>query len=162
MYVHSLSPSLLKPRPSPPEILKGKKKHGPFHHTAQTHPIEHVYMQDPIFNRLDEEFLRSDRGYTVLANPEAFAKLTPTAFLFAPHLEWPVYIHALQVVVPALCIGNRVTEYLDHHLPVEQSPQQQQREILAAFRDKTESTEMPDFDRASWCMSTSIYWRRDG
>ncbi|KAL8823101.1 MAG: hypothetical protein Q9191_006177, partial [Dirinaria sp. TL-2023a] len=119
--------------------------------------ISEIYTQDPVFNHLDEAFLR-ERGYTVLPTPQAFGKLTPTTFLFAPHLEWPFYIQALQTTIPpALCIGNCVREYMD---PIHSNTQPGSREILSRFLESTSGVDMPDFDRSSWCTSTSIYWRK--
>lgn len=114
-------------------------------------------MQDPIFNVLDAAFLQ-ELGYTVLPPPQAIEKLTPATFLFAPHLEWPFYIQALQTALPALCIGNNVREYLDHG---REAKQQGERETLLRFLEKTNNADMPAFDRATWCTSTTIYWRND-
>lgn len=117
-------------------------------------------MQDPVFNRLDEEFLQS-LGYTTLPIPESFEKLTFKTFLFAPHLEWPIYIQALRIATPGLCIGNSVGEFLDSVHGPQDSEELKIRETLQEFSGKTESVEMPAFDRATWCMSTSVYWRKD-
>ena len=122
--------------------------------------IEEVYMQDPVFNRMDEEFLRG-LGHTILSTPDGFSKLTSTTFLFAPHLEWPNYIQALQIATPSLCIGNCVKEYLDQFQPSPESKDLKISETLQAFADKTSSLEMPAFDRALWCSSTSVYWRKE-
>ncbi|KAL8795455.1 MAG: hypothetical protein Q9195_002044 [Heterodermia aff. obscurata] len=120
------------------------------------HQISTVYMQDPIFNLLDEEFLCS-LGYTVVSNPAGFTKIGATTFLFAPHLEWPVYSTALQNRSPALCIGNDVQEYLDSPLKAAST---EARTGFQTFVQRYQSIDMPDFDRSSWCESTKIYWRR--
>ncbi len=117
-------------------------------------------MQDPMFNRLDEEFLRS-LGYSVLPTPEAFKELTSGTFLFAPHLEWPNYIQALRVATPSLCIGNSVGEYLESSQETHNSKELRIEETLQEFVERSETVDMPVFDRALWYMSTSIYWRRD-
>ena len=72
---------------------------------GQKHQIADVYLQDPAFNRLDEEFIVS-LGYTVVENPEAFDKVDTTTFLFVPHLEAQFYAMVLEVAHPSLCIGN--------------------------------------------------------
>ncbi|KAG7008462.1 hypothetical protein G7Y79_00005g016030 [Physcia stellaris] len=78
---------------------------------GEKHEIKQVYVQDPVFNSLDEAFL-SNLGYDIVSTPEGFANIDESTFLFAPHLEWPVYFTALQNVSPSLCIGNNMQEYL--------------------------------------------------
>ena len=121
---------------------------------GEKHEIKHVYVQDPVFNSLDETFLRS-LGYNVVFTPEAFTKIDESTFLFAPHLEWPVYYTALQNVSPRLCIGNNMQEYLGS--PFEKTSAEA-RDVFRDFVDKYSSSPMPDFERSSWCESTSIYW----
>ena len=121
---------------------------------SEKHEIKQVFVQDPIFNSLDETFLRS-LGYTIVSTPEGFTKIDESTFLFAPHLEWPIYYTALQNVSPSLCIGNNMQEYLGS--PFEKAS----AEAIDVFRDfveKCSSSPMPDFERSSWCESTSIYW----
>lgn len=129
--------------------------------TATKFHIATVHMQDPMFNRLDEEFLQS-LSYSILPSPEALEELTPDTFVFAPHLEWPNYIQALQVATPGLCIGNTVREYLR---PLQETHQNSKyfniEETLQNFVEKSETVDMPAFDRSLWYMSTSIYWRKE-
>ena len=122
----------------------------------EKHKISTVYVQDPVFNLLDEEFLCS-LGYIVVPDPVAFAKIDKATFLFAPHLEWPVYNTALQNAYPSVCIGNDIQEYLDSPLRAESM---EARSIFQAFVDRYQPIDMPHFDRSSWCESTKIYWRR--
>ena len=117
-------------------------------------------MQDPVFSYLDEAFLQS-LGYTVLFTPDAFSKITSSTFLFAPHLEWPSYVQALQAATPGLCIGNDVREYLDTlQMSVVEEPSKM-KQPLQDFLSKSESCMMPEFDIETWCTSTSIYWRKE-
>ena len=118
--------------------------------------ISKVYMQDPVFNLLDEEFLCS-LGYIVAPNPVGFTKIDETTFLFAPHLEWPVYNTALQNNPPSLCIGNDIQEYLDSPLKVASA---EAKSVFQTAVERYQSIAMPSFDRSSWCESTKIYWRR--
>lgn len=74
-----------------------------------------IYVQDPVFNELDTAFLKS-LGYAVLSSPEGFKHVTPSTFLFAPHLEMPLYMEALSGPKPRLCIGTAIEEYLDRYL----------------------------------------------
>lgn len=124
---------------------------------GEKHRISTVYMQDPVFNSLDEEFLCS-MGYTVVPNPVAFTKIDKATFLFAPHLEWPIYSTALQNTSPGLCIGNDVQEYLDS--PLKAASSTEARVAFQTFVERYQSLAMPGFDRSSWCESTNIYWRR--
>lgn len=128
--------------------------------TATKFSIATVYMQDPLFNRLDEEFLQG-LGYFILPTPEAFERLTFGTFLFAPHLEWPYYIQALRVATPSLCIGNSVREYFESFQESPRSKELKNEETLSGFVERSETVDMPVFDRALWYMSTSIYWRKE-
>lgn len=124
--------------------------------TAQKYEIKQVYMQDPVFNSMDEDFLRSF-GYEIISSPDGFEKIDDTTFLFAPHLEWPVYLAALQKGPYSLCIGN------DVQVHCEDSDESTAAEAKAVFQNLTEKCSdkaMPDFDRSFWCMCTVIYWMR--
>ena len=122
----------------------------------EKHNISTVYVQDPVFNSLDEEFLCS-QGYIVVPNPVGLAKIDQTTFVFAPHLEWPVYCTALQNTFPCLCIGNDICEYLDSPLKAAST---EAKSVFQTLVETHQSIAMPDFDRSSWCESTKIYWRR--
>ncbi|KAL8763725.1 MAG: hypothetical protein Q9184_000517 [Pyrenodesmia sp. 2 TL-2023] len=82
---------------------------------GKKHDELQFYVQDPVFNELDTAFLESF-GYAVLPSPEAFKYITPLTFLFAPHLEIPVYMEALSGPTPRLCIGTAIEECLDRYL----------------------------------------------
>lgn len=139
----------------------GSMNRGLTMNTATKFCIKTVHMQDPMFNRLDEEFLRS-LSYSILSTPEAYEELTPETFLFAPHLEWPNYIQALQVATPSLCIGNSLREYLgSFQKTLKTSKELEFEETLQDYVEWSETVDMPVFDRALWYMSTSIYWRKE-
>lgn len=118
-------------------------------------------MQDPIFNALDIAFFERI-GYTVLATPQAFLPsiFTLTTFLFAPHLEWEIYIRALRVARPGICVGNDVREYLVGLRDENGVEEEGVREVLEEVLGGMEVMGMPDFERATWCVSTSIYWAK--
>ena len=113
-------------------------------------------MQDPVFNSMDEDFLRN-LGYTVVPTPEGVENIDDTTFLFAPHLEWPIYVKALQKASPSLCIGNDIREYLES--PVE-STSPEAKSVFQNFTERYICRAMPDFERSSWCDYISIYMRR--
>ena len=113
-------------------------------------------MQDPVFNSMDEDFLRS-LGYEIISSPEGFEKINELTFLFAPHLEWPVYLSALQEECPSLCIGNDVREYLNSPI---RSTSDEAEAIFQKLTERCSCRAMPRFDRSSWCDYTSIYWRQ--
>lgn len=142
-------------------LSTGSRNKGLTMNTATKFSIATVHMQDPMFNRLDEKFLQS-LSYSILPTPEAFEELTPETFLFAPHLEWPNYIQALQVATPSLCIGNSVREYLGSFQETYKiSKELEFEETLQDFVKRSETVDMPVFDRALWYMSTSVYWRKE-
>lgn len=67
--------------------------------------IEHVYLQDPHFSALDEEFLRS-KGYEILHTPESDHHISESTFLFTPGAEQAVEESSLAAALPALYIHN--------------------------------------------------------
>lgn len=75
------------------------------------HNIQEVVFQDPAFNAQDKSFLAS-LGYTVLDDPQAFAKIDDNTFLFAPHLEVGPLATALENSAPAVCISNDMSGYV--------------------------------------------------
>lgn len=86
-----------------------------------------IYVQDPVFNHLDNTFLKS-LGYTVLSDPEAFDFITPSTFLFAPHLETWVFAQALDKAKPRLCVGTVMEECLNRYVdPFAGRPQESVR-----------------------------------
>lgn len=89
-----------------------------------------VYVQDPVFNDLDRAFLQS-LGYVVLADPEAFKFITPSTFLFAPHLEVQVYVDALGRAKPRLCVGTVIEECLNRYVRHCPKPPKFRREFVA-------------------------------
>ena len=78
--------------------------------------IEHIYFQEPEFNTLDEEFLRS-RGYEVLHTPESDDRMSETTFLFTPCAECDVVESSLLSAYPVLGIMNRLTRHTTFRLP---------------------------------------------
>ena len=125
--------------------------------TAQkSNEIKQVYMQDPVFNSLDEAFLRS-LGYTIVPTPEGFEKIDETTFLFAPHLEWPIYLMALQKEPYSLCIGNDTRGFCDSR---DGSIAAEAKAVYQNLSERCFERAMPDFHRNLWCLSTIIYWMR--
>ncbi|KAL8945070.1 MAG: hypothetical protein Q9216_000054 [Gyalolechia sp. 2 TL-2023] len=74
-----------------------------------------IYIQDPVFNDLDVAFFRS-LGFIILSDPDAFNHISPSTFLFAPHLEIEVFVKALEKARLGLCIGTNVTECMDRYV----------------------------------------------
>lgn len=74
-----------------------------------------IFIQDPVFNDLDVAFFQT-LGFTALSDPEAFDHITPSTFLFAPHLEIEVYERALEKAKPRLCVGTDLGECLDRYV----------------------------------------------
>ena len=113
-------------------------------------------MQDPVFNSMDKTLLQS-LGYSLTTSPGGLDKVNHSTFLFAPHLEWPVYVEALKKASPSLCIGNDIREYIES--PFNMAPTER-RQCLRSYLDDYCCRVMPSFERCTWCDSTSIYWRR--
>ncbi|KAI4200326.1 MAG: hypothetical protein LQ346_002404 [Caloplaca aetnensis] len=126
---------------------------------GQKHDELKIYVQDPVFNKLDAAFLES-LGHVVLPSPEALAYITPSTFLFAPHLEIPVYMEALSGPKPRLCIGTATDECLDRVNAGRRDGEGRETgdEIFREYRDTTVSKRLPDFDRDPWTQFTCLYW----
>ena len=144
------------------------------------HAVEHIYLQDPCFNRLDIEILTS-LGYVVLQTPEAFKKMTDTTFLYAPRMETRFIATALEQAQPSLYIGNdlsmwvhglvlyilsnvdfipctEVESYCRSFIHLDKMTSMQSKTCEDFLKERT-SVQLPDFDRDNWCLSQRIYWR---
>ncbi|KAL8853491.1 MAG: hypothetical protein Q9221_001650 [Calogaya cf. arnoldii] len=129
-------------------------------------PKTPIYIQDPIFNPQDISYLQSTLGYTVLQHPSAFSHLTPSTFLFAPHLEIELYARALSGG-PQLCVATDVTECIDQLMrtlggkekdeEVEEK-RRQDEELFRGYRDAMASERLPGFERDDWMCFTRVYW----
>ncbi|KAI4242780.1 MAG: hypothetical protein L6R40_003844 [Gallowayella cf. fulva] len=124
-----------------------------------------VYMQDPIFNTLDNQFL-SSLGYTILTHPSAFSKITSSTFLLAPHLELEMYARALAgPEQPALCVGTDLMECMDR-LSMGRGRHEDdedwgaQERIFQQFWNTTLSKRLPEYEKDDWMYFTNIYWRK--
>ncbi|KAL8732839.1 MAG: hypothetical protein Q9166_002440 [cf. Caloplaca sp. 2 TL-2023] len=124
-----------------------------------------VYIQDPIFNTLDHQFL-SSLGYTILIHPSAFAEVTSSTFLFAPHLEIEIYAQALEGAgQPVLCLGTDLQECVDRLSASKGSKEDEeerraQNRIFQGYLDATVSKRLPEFERDNWMYFTSVYWMK--
>ncbi|KAL8683216.1 MAG: hypothetical protein Q9186_000828 [Xanthomendoza sp. 1 TL-2023] len=134
------------------------------------HPPVNVFIQDPIFNTLDHEFLAS-LGYTILTHPSALAEITSSTFLFAPHLEIEIYAQALGgVEQPALCVGTDLTECLDRWSTGrggrgDDDDEDERRvsrgnRVFEKYLGATMSRCLPEFERDDWMYFTNVIWRR--
>ena len=70
-----------------------------------------VYMQDPNFDDVDEEFL-SSKGFSVIRGLDANNMMTSSTFLYAPYLPWKETFKAFMVDCPALHMGNKLDEII--------------------------------------------------
>ena len=73
--------------------------------------IEHVYFQEPSFNALDEEFLKS-RGYEILHIPESDDRITEKTFLFTPLGTGYLVEASLRSAYPALYITQSLVRQM--------------------------------------------------
>ena len=74
-----------------------------------------VYIQDPSFDDVDEEFL-SSKSFLVIRGLEANNMMTSSTFLYAPYLPWRETFKAFMVECPALHMGNKLDEIIDRLL----------------------------------------------
>lgn len=66
---------------------------------------------------MEIEFLRQRLGYTVLSDPGAYAKMTPSTLLFTPCVPHWVRAGALEVALPALYVSVDVGRDLERMGP---------------------------------------------
>ncbi|KAL8672985.1 MAG: hypothetical protein Q9168_002579 [Polycauliona sp. 1 TL-2023] len=155
--------------------------------TTQTTPLSApipIYIQDPIFNSLDLTYLSSSLNFTVLDHPAAFAEITPTTFLFAPHLEMGLYARTLGAPAknatrnltgqlehfgPRLCVGTDVTECTEQLKTKlgkkeggeeEDAERRRQEGVFAGYKDATAERLLPGFERDDWMGFTCVYWAK--
>lgn len=82
------------------------------------HTIENIYLQDPVFNALDIEFLQL-RGFTVIETPASDDLISLSTFLFIPYGEIRGQIRvecSADPVYPPLYIGNDLREHSEYHV----------------------------------------------
>ncbi|KAJ5709161.1 Sensitivity To Red Light Reduced-like SRR1 [Penicillium malachiteum] len=105
-----------------------------------------VYLQDPVFNKLDCALLES-LGMTVVNHPEAFERVTRNTLLFCPGAERK---HLEQILPsnPGLLFGG----------PLENT----ESDVIQAFIDRTGSRILAPFkanEHAFWM--TRFYWTEE-
>ncbi|KAL8737898.1 MAG: hypothetical protein Q9181_001235 [Wetmoreana brouardii] len=131
-----------------------------------------VFLQDPILNAFDQAFLSSlSRNYTILPHPLAFAEITDTTFLFAPHLELEIYAKALsQVMQPNMCVGTDLRECVDRWAVRRRGEDKKdmggggedenQDGVFERYLERTVERKLPEFERDDWMYFTCVYWMR--
>ncbi|KAL9064866.1 MAG: hypothetical protein Q9161_008608 [Pseudevernia consocians] len=134
------------------------QKHSPISPNA-------VYLQDPDFSPVERAFLQDGLGYTVLSDPDAYAKMTPTTFLFAPCVPHWVRVRALEVALPGLYVSVDVEMDLErmgsgYKCPLTKASVQ---DTFGRLRDVTRVRRLPDGegdDWEEWVDVTSMRWMR--
>ncbi|KZF24631.1 hypothetical protein L228DRAFT_266951 [Xylona heveae TC161] len=106
--------------------------------------ITKVYAQDPVFNHMDIEFLKNSCNITVLPDPEAFAKIDSSTFLYAPHCERTFLLPGLKGKKPALSISNTMETLVNG--PISTSLADEEIDIAKAFLEGQSATRFPDFE----------------
>ena len=81
------------------------------------HKIEDIYLQDPVFNALDIEFLRL-KGFTVIGTPASDDLISLSTFLFIPYggIVGKISVNfRADPVYPPLYIGNDLRRHSVYH-----------------------------------------------
>ncbi|KAI4276202.1 MAG: hypothetical protein LQ337_002642 [Flavoplaca oasis] len=137
-------------------------------HTTPPIPIS---IQDPIFNPLDITYLSESLNFTVLNHPAAFSEITPSTFLFAPHLEMELYARALGAPTghagPRLIVGTDVMECIDQlrmklgeREGEEEAERRRQERVFLGYKDAMAGERLPGFEKDDWMGFTHIYWKK--
>ncbi|KAL9641321.1 MAG: hypothetical protein Q9204_000115 [Flavoplaca sp. TL-2023a] len=135
-----------------------------------TPPIP-IYIQDPIFNPLDIAYLSESLNFTVLNHPAAFSEITPSTFLFAPHLEMELYARALGARTgqsgPRLCVGTDVMECIEQlrmrlgaREVEEEAERRVQERVFLGYKDAVAGQRLPGFEKDDWMGFTNVYWTK--
>lgn len=110
-----------------------------------------MYFQDPDFGAVETEFLRQRLGYTVLSDPGAYAKMTPSTLLFAPCVSHWVRVGALEVALPALYVSVDVGRDFERMGPgYECSLARVPLQEFGRLRDVTEVRRLPGGEGDVW------------
>ncbi|KAL8881242.1 MAG: hypothetical protein Q9198_001513 [Flavoplaca austrocitrina] len=136
-----------------------------------TNPPIPIYIQDPIFNPLDIAYLSESLNFTVLNHPAAFSEITPSTFLFAPHLEMELYARALGARTgqsgPRLCVGTDVMECTDQlrmklgqREGEEEAERRVQERVFLGYKDAMAGQRLPGFEKDDWMGFTNVYWTK--
>ncbi|KAK4694109.1 hypothetical protein P7C71_g3419, partial [Lecanoromycetidae sp. Uapishka_2] len=132
----------------------------------QEHTISDVIFQDPMFTEVQQAFLKS-QGFTVAYEDDAYTKLNPTTFVFAPRLNNDKAAGCFGVAQPALFIGNDIDEVIDFVEEFGDNPIFVRTRGLTPeyildqsrrFRDAFSKEPLPLLDNQKWCKVTYIYW----
>lgn len=124
-----------------------------------------VYLQDPSFTPLETAFLQTHLHYTVLSDPAAYGKMTPTTFLFAPCVPNWVRARALEVAVPGLYVSVDVERDLEtlgvgYRCPYGGVPMQR---TFRRLRDRTVGRRLPEGEGEEgegWLGVCGVRWVR--
>ncbi|KAI0886452.1 uncharacterized protein GGS22DRAFT_128933 [Annulohypoxylon maeteangense] len=116
-------------------------------------PIRCLF-QEPIFNSVDEAFIRS-LGYEVVYSPNGFEQVSTSTLVFGIHLYRDIYAHALANNLPAVFVGT----------PREVWEECRASDIpdwdrLKELDDRCDKVEFPEDSGYTTFSSTVIHWRR--
>ncbi|KAI1445538.1 hypothetical protein F5Y02DRAFT_418066 [Annulohypoxylon stygium] len=116
-------------------------------------PIQCLF-QEPLFNSVDEAFIRS-LGYDVVYSPRGFNEVSPSTLVFGIHLYRDIYSQALVNHLPAVFVGTPREVWEDCYgsdLP-----------DWGGLKELDEQCDKMKFPEDSGYMtfsSTAIHWRR--
>ncbi|KAI9717563.1 MAG: hypothetical protein M1812_004704 [Candelaria pacifica] len=111
-----------------------------------------VYAQDPFFNELDKELLKS-LSIHVIEDPVAFSHIGPTTFVYGPHCERSILLRALEGRDPALVISTCVEENSAGYEAVADL------DLAREFLRGRQSTTFPNFEPEPFAFNgMAIYW----
>ena len=80
-----------------------------------------IYFQDPEFNTLDKEFLKS-KGYKVLHHPEADNYMKENLVIYSPGTPQLILWSLFSIAIPAVYISFKISnDHLFHYFPMESS-----------------------------------------
>ncbi|KAI9664292.1 MAG: hypothetical protein M1829_005847 [Trizodia sp. TS-e1964] len=134
--------SVVDPRSRRCSMLQLAVLHSLIQLVQETHPLQAVLAQDPVFNHLDRAFLLS-LGITVLDHPAALSSITPTALVYAPHAERSFMLPALKGTAPAVLVSNSFERMLSGSISTLLLAEE--RELATHFLSRYHSNPFPPY-----------------
>lgn len=136
---------------------------------SEKHQFSEIFFQDPQFTTVEMAFLQS-RGYIVVQDPEAYAKLSSTTLIFAPRFDKDRIAGCFGIAQPAVFIGLDIKEIIEFverqgqqtgfNRPLNQTLEHMLEQSIQ-FCSSTSKIRLPPLDNQSWVYSTHVHWIRD-
>lgn len=115
-----------------------------------------VFVQDPQYLELDEEFI-SSLGWTTVRDPKAFRLIGESSLVFAIHCYWEIYHAIIKASKPSVLIGTK----MDNFEKFDTTSSEELSNKMEIIKRMVEDYQEIDFPQLRHDFSdTVIYWRQ--